>query len=229
MDDNDDGKTILDKLDQVVKIYTSCGKLNQAAIWQRQVYDYLESRRGDTLVIVHCMHQMGITLCSMQKFEEAATWAQKVFDYFQKMNFRRDRDIAALNLCLYLLGADDEHAWRSYYRIAKTGLPLTFHQHIQLVKALGLRRGFLDEAEEHLKALWEMWDILGQEQLLLVQMTSRMAWMYAAREDLGKSLHYYQLEVHGYEKLGQPDNVPGSTVSQIARLRNLVGSTARKS
>jgi hypothetical protein len=228
MDDFEDGQTIWSKLGPVVQIYRSCDKLDQAATWQRKVYDYLENRNADTLLIVHCMHEMASTLCSLQRFEEAATWEQKVFDYFQKMNFPRDRDITACSLCLFLLGAGDEHAWRSYYSIIKKGGQLGFQQHIQLVKALGIRRGFLDEAEEHLKALWEMWAILGPEKLLLVQMTERMAWMYAAKENWGKSLHYYEVEIRGYEKLGQRNNVPDSTVRQIARLKNLVGLNDQK-
>jgi len=228
MDDNEDGQTIWSKLGPVVQIYRD--KFDQAATWQRKVYDYLESHHADDLTIVHCMHQMSITLCALYRFEEAATWEQKVFDYFQKMNFPRDRDTAAFFLCTYLLCAGDERAWRSYYSIIKKAGLLGVQEHIQLAKALGVKRGFLDEAEEHLKALWEMWDLLDPaEKLLVVQITQRMAWMYAARENLDKSLLYYELEVRGYEKLGQRNNVPGSTVREIARLKNLVGSNDQKS
>lgn len=229
MDDDEGGTTILNKLDQVVQIYDSHGKLDQAAKWQQKVYDHFKSHHADNLVIAHCMHKMCVTFSSMERFEEAATWEQKVYDYFQRMNFGRDRDVAAFHLCVTLLAADDEHAWRSYYSIIKKAEWLGFGEHIQLVKVLGIRRGFLNEAEEHLKALWEMWDILGPEQLLLLQLTGRIAWMYAAREDFGKSLQYYQLEEHGYGKLGQGNNVPDQTVRQIARLQNLVGSSDQQS
>jgi len=222
------GKEILDQLENVIAVYKSRSRLDKAYKWQKRVYDHFIDTHEYGLVVAHSMHGIALTLSLRHEYEDAAVWEQKVFDYFDRMNLRRDRDITAFYLCVYLLVAYDENAWRTYYAIIKDAGRLGYNEHLQLVKALGVTRGFLDEAEEHLKVLWDMWETIGPVQLETVQVTSIIAWMFGGREEWVKALYYRELEVRGYTELGLLQNPARlSSMEEIGRLKHRISTAGQ--